>query len=321
MNLFSRGPEPVQFFPAGIIIEWNVAYYRMGAPAADRDTMEAITLKNGMQLPRLGMGTWLMGEKKEAEAREISALRTGLDAGIRLIDTAEMYGEGLAERLVGKAIRGYDRDLLFLVSKVYPWNAGRRGLLSSLQGSLRRMGTDYLDLYLLHWAGSIPLEETIACMEEARSRGLIRAWGVSNLDRAQMEALFSLPGGRACAVDQVCYHLGSRGAEYDLHPYLRETGTAMMSYCPLAQAGSLRQGLTGDPAVHAVAQKHGLTPLQVLLAFVLSRKDVCAIPKSGNPDHVLANLEAGRVLLDLDDLALLDRAFPPPDRPVPLDKV
>ncbi len=283
--------------------------------------MKTIRLRNGMDLPCLGMGTWTLGEHPDRQEQEIEALRAGLEAGIRIIDTAEMYGEGRAELLVGKAIRGFDRDSLFLVSKVYPWNAGRGSLIRSLEASLKRMGTDYLDLYLLHWPGSVPMEETIACMEEAMDRGLIRAWGVSNMDKSQMEALYSLPGGGACQVDQVCYHLGSRGVEYDLHPFLRQTGTAMMAYCPLAQGGSLRKGLTESEAVLRTAERLGLTPLQVLLAFVLAREGTCAIPGSGRAAHVLANLEAAEKALSPSDLALLDRAFPPPVSPVPLDKV
>ena len=174
-----------------------------------------------------------------------------------LIDSAEMYGEGAAEHLVGQAIRGYDRERLYLVSKVYPFHAGRHDIFQSCENSLRRMGTDYLDLYLLHWRGSVPLAETVACMEELKAKGRIRSWGVSNLDTADMEELFEVTGGTSCLTDQVLYHLGSRGVEYDLLPWLRRHKMPLMAYCPLAQGGGLRRGLLASPAVRAAAQAHG----------------------------------------------------------------
>ena len=278
-----------------------------------------VTLHDGTAMPRLGMGTWYLGEGRRPLADEVDALRAGLDAGCTLIDTAEMYGDGKAEELVGRAIEGYDRASLFLVSKVYPHNAGRAHLRRSLEASLRRMRTDYLDMYLLHWRGSIPLAETVACMEEAKEDGLIRNWGVSNFDTTDMEELFALDGGDACAVNQDLYHLGSRGVEYDLLPWMDAHGVPLMAYCPLAQAGGLRRGLVENRAVRSVAAAHDVTPLQVLLAFVLHRDDTIAIPRSGTAKHVLANLDAARLELSADEVAALDAAFPAPDHKVPLD--
>lgn len=278
-----------------------------------------VTLHDGTAMPRLGMGTWYLGEGLRPIKDEIAALRAGLDDGYRLIDTAEMYGDGKAEELVGRTIKGIDRESLFLVSKVYPHNAGRRQLRRSLEASLRRMGTDYLDMYLLHWRGSIPLAETIECMEAAKEDGLIRNWGVSNFDTADMEELFALDGGDDCAVNQDLYHLGSRGIEYDLLDWMDAHGVPLMAYCPLAQAGGLRRGLVDSPVVREVAAAHDATSTQVLLAFVLSRDDTVAIPRSGTAAHVHANCEAARIRLADDELAALDRAFPAPDHKVPLD--
>ena len=182
--------------------------------------MKTVTLPDGTQVPALGQGTWYLGEQPAVRARELAALRTGIEHGMTLLDTAEMYGGGRSEELVGEAIRPYDREKLFLVSKVYPHNAGRPEIFRSCENSLRRLGTEYLDLYLLHWRGSVPFAETAECMEELVRKGRIRRWGVSNLDTDDMEELWGVPGGAQCQVDQVLYHLGSRGVEYDLLPWL-----------------------------------------------------------------------------------------------------
>lgn len=282
---------------------------------------ETVTLPDGTPMPRFGMGTWYLGESAAAHDRELAALRVGLDAGVTLIDTAEMYGEGAAERLVGEAIRGYDRDRLFLVSKVYPHNAGRPEIFESVEASLERLGTDYLDMYLLHWRGSVPLAETVECMEELVEDGVIRHWGVSNFDADDLEELFGVYRGDRCAVNQDLYHLGSRGVEYDILPWMRSVGMPLMAYCPLAQAGDLRRGLLGDPAVVEVACRHDATPLQVLLAFVLRDPLVVAIPRSGSAVHVLENRAACDIELTSDDLSLLSASFPAPGHPVPLDIV
>ena len=279
------------------------------------------TAENGRPAGRIGQGTWYLGENRRTFARECEALRCGIEAGMTLIDTAEMYGEGAAETLVGRAVSGAEREGLFLVSKVYPFHAGRSHIFRACEDSLRRMGTEYLDLYLLHWRGSVPLAQTVECMEELKARGLIRAWGVSNFDRADMEELFSVPGGDRCAANQVLYHLGSRGVEYDLLPWMQKHSVAMMAYCPLAQAGALRRGLMDSPAVQTAAQAHGVSAAQVLLAFTLRQPGVVPIPRTGDPAHTLDNAGAAGLILTDAEFAALDAAFPAPDRPVPLDIV
>ena len=283
--------------------------------------VDTVELPDGTLMPRFGMGTWFLGESAATHDEELAALRAGLDAGAVLIDTAEMYGSGAAERLVGEAIRGYDRERLFLVSKVYPHNAGDPEIFESVEASLERLGTDYLDLYLLHWRGSVPLAETVECMEQLVEDGLIRHWGVSNFDADDLEELFAVPDGERCAVNQDLYHLGSRGVEYAVLPWMRSVDMPLMAYCPLAQAGDLRRGLTSDPAVVEVAHRHAATPLQILLAFVLRDPMVIAIPRSGKAEHVLENVRACEIELSVDDLALLSRSFPAPSYPTPLDIV
>lgn len=280
--------------------------------------MQFITQSGGSIGP-IGQGTWYLGEKPHFFQQELAALQTGIDAGMNLIDTAEMYGGGAAEKLVGEAIRGYDREKLYLVSKVFPYNAGRKNIFQSCENSLRRMNTDYMDLYLLHWRGSIPFAETAECMEELKERGLIRDWGVSNLDADDMEELFRVPGGESCRTDQVLYHLGSRGIEFDLLPLLQKKDISVMAYCPLAQAGRLRQGLMESPAVREIAQTHGATPAQVLLAFLLSKPGVIPIPRTGKASHTLENAGAARLTLAGEELAALDAAFPAPKHKTPLD--
>lgn len=280
--------------------------------------MEFIT-QSGVPAGPIGQGTWYLGNRPDTFQQELSALRAGIDRGMTLLDTAEMYGEGAAERLLGQAIRGYDREKLYLVSKVYPHNAGRKNIFHSCRQSLKRLDTDYLDLYLLHWRGSVPLAETAACMEELKEDGLIRAWGVSNLDLDDMDELAAVPGGENCVTDQVLYHLGSRGIEFDLLPALQKRDISVMAYCPLAQGGSLRQGLLESPAVADTARAHDASPTQVLLAFLLSRPGVVPIPRSSKADHALDNAGAADIRLTKEDLARLDAAFPAPTRRVPLD--
>lgn len=277
------------------------------------------TTANGKTTGPVGQGTWFLGEHSSTFQTEKAALRAGIEAGMTLIDTAEMYGDGAAERLVGAAIQGVQREDLFLVSKVYPHNAGRRGIFKSCEASLRRMGTDYMDLYLLHWRGSVPLAETAACMEELKEKGRIRAWGVSNLDTADIKELLSVKNGTHCATNQVLYHLGSRGIEFDLIPLLRKHNIPVMAYCPLAQAGRLRRGLLESPAVQKIAKAHNALPAQVLLAFLLSKPGVIPIPRTGNASHALENAGAAQIKLSGEELAALDQAFPAPSRKVPLD--
>ena len=243
-----------------------------------------------------------------------------------LVDTAEMYGDGEAERLVGEALLGTaglaapaPREDLTIVSKVYPWNAGRDRIFDACDATLERLGTDHLDLYLLHWRGNVPLRETVACMEELVAQGQILRWGVSNFDVDDMEELWEVPVGDHCVVNQVLYHLGSRGIEYDLLPWMEERGVACMAYCPLAQAGTLRRGLFTSPAVEEVARRHGATPAQVLLAFCVRDGNVIAIPRTSSASHAVENAKAAELELDDRDLTLLDRAFPAPTRKMPLD--
>lgn len=273
----------------------------------------------GNPVGSIGQGTWYLGENSHTYQSELSALKTGVEMGMNLIDTAEMYGEGAAELLVGDAIQGYDRESLYLVSKVYPWNAGRSSIRVSCENSLNRMKTDYLDLYLLHWKGSIPFRETIECMEDLKRQGMIRNWGVSNLDTDDMKKLLSLPNGKNCLTDQVLYHMGSRGIEYDLLPYLNEKQVSVMAYCPLAQGGRLRRGLLSSPTVQNIAFSHNATPGQVLLAFLTARKGVIPIPRTGNPRHTAENAGAMELTLSERELALIDQAFPAPRRKTPLD--
>ena len=275
--------------------------------------------QSGAACGSIGQGTWYLGEHVETFQQEISALRAGLEQNMTLLDTAEMYGNGAAEQLVGQAIQHYDREKLYLVSKVFPHNAGRRNIRRSCQASLKRMDTDYLDLYLLHWRGSVPLAETVECMEQLKADGLIRNWGVSNLDLDDMEELLSIPGGQGCLTDQVLYHLGSRGIEYSLLPFLQKQNISVMAYCPLAQGGHLRQGLLTHPALLETAHIHGATTSQVLLAFLLTRTDVIPIPRSARADHTRENAEAMNLQLTDDDLVRLETAFPAPTHRVPLD--
>ncbi|MBO5565796.1 MAG: aldo/keto reductase [Succinivibrio sp.] len=280
---------------------------------------EYVTLKNGLKMPRLGMGMWDIGELSSKADAEYEAIRAGLDSGIRLIDTAEMYGIGRSEAFVGKAISGYDRESLFIVSKVLPSNAGRGKIHRSLEASLKRLATDYLDMYLYHWIGATPFPELVDSMETFVQEGLIKSWGVSNFDTEDMVELIEHSGGDNCAVNQVLYHLGSRGIEYDLLPYLKRQRIVPMSYCPLAQGGTLRSGILNDPAVQSVAEKYGITPTQVMLAFVLSDESVVTIPRSSSVKHTLENAAVRDVTLKAEDLAVLNSAFPAPDHKMPLD--
>jgi len=268
--------------------------------------MPTVHLPDGATVPALGLGTWRMGEAHRAANAEVAALELGLDLGMTLIDTAEMYGEGGAEELVAKAIAGR-RAEVFLVSKVYPHNAGRNSAIAACERSLARLATDRLDLYLLHWRGRIPLAETVEAFERLRHDGKIVRWGVSNFDADDMRELRALPEGQRCAANQVLYHLGERGIEWDLLPWLREQGIPVMAYSPLGQAALLaKRKLT------AIAAKIGATPAQVALAWLIRQGDMIVIPKASTPEHVRANLAALDVELDAAALAALDAAFPPP---------
>lgn len=285
------------------------------------EVKKKVLFPDGTAVPAIGQGTWYLGEDPRREKEEIGAIRAGIEAGMTLIDTAEMYGSGRSEILVGKAIRGYDRKKLFLVSKVLPHNAGEEHIFQSCKASLERLGTDYLDLYLLHWRGDIPFEETILCMEELMRRGWIRRWGVSNMDREDMEEIWHTPGGAECMTDQVLYHLASRGIEYDLLPALRAHHTPVMAYCPLAQQGTLAFGLWNDPVLVEIAKAHGASPAEILLAFAIRGGDVIAIPRSGKASHVRENGAAAEIALSPEEFRLLDERFPAPSEKTALDIV
>lgn len=282
--------------------------------------MKQVIFPDGYSVPAIGQGTWYMGERSSNVAQEARAIQYGLDLGLTLIDTAEMYADGGAERVVAQAIRGR-REEVFLVSKVYPQNAGGQKAVIACENSLRRLQTDVIDLYLLHWRGSIPLADTITAMEHLQQAGKIKRWGVSNLDLADMQTLWPLPGGSACMTDQVLYHLASRGIEYDLLPWCRQRSLPVMAYCPLAQAGKLRNGLMESPAVLTIAQELGATVAQVLLAWVIRQGGVIAIPKAGSEAHVKENAAALDIEFTPLQLQALDEAFPAPKRKTHLDIV
>ncbi len=277
------------------------------------DPIPTVPLPSGIDIPALGLGTWQMGETKARANDEIDSLRLGLDLGMTLIDTAEMYGEGGAERIVGKALEDR-RDEVFLVSKVYPWNASRTGTIAACEASLKRLGTDRLDLYLLHWRGEHPLEDTVAAFEELKAAGKIGAWGVSNFDTADMEELLTVPQGENCAVNQVLYNLSRRGIEYDLLPWCQSRGVPVMAYSPIEQGR-----LVHHPELISIAKAYQATPAQVALAFLLERDGVIAIPKSSNLRRVRENRDAVDLDISDEDWAVLDAAFPPPAGKMALD--
>ncbi|MDF3931222.1 aldo/keto reductase [Pseudomonas citronellolis] len=267
--------------------------------------MNEVVFADGGKVPAIGQGTWRMGEDRRERKREVAALREGVERGLTLIDTAEMYAEGGAEEVVGEAIAGL-RERVFLVSKLYPHNAGSRGVRTACERSLKRLGTDCLDLYLLHWRGQYPLEETAEAFERLRLDGKIRRWGVSNFDLDDMLEL----GPLHCASNQVQYSLEERGVEWDLLPWCQEQRMPLMAYCPVGQGGKLLR----HPALREVAERHAATPARVALAWLAGKGGVIAIPKAVEPAHVRDNAAALELRLDAADLASLDAAFPPPRR-------
>lgn len=266
-------------------------------------------------MPVLGQGTWQLGDNPRRRAEEIKALRLGLDLGMTLLDTAEMYGDGTAEELVAEAIEGR-REEVFLVSKVLPHHATRQGTIKACEKSLKRLKTGYLDLYLLHWREQVPLSETLEGFAALMEAGKIRHWGVSNFDIDDMQELVALAGGKAAATNQVLYNLTRRGIERDLIPWAEKYGMPLMAYTPIEQGR-----LLGNSVLQTIAQRHRATPVQVALAWVLRYPHICAIPRSGNPAHTRENHGALAVKLTAQDLADLDRAFPPPKKKVPLEMI
>lgn len=275
----------------------------------------------GKVLPAIGQGTWYMGENAHARQQEVAALRAGIDLGLTLIDTAEMYADGAAEEVVGEALQGGLRDKVFLVSKVYPWNAGGEKAIAACEASLRRLKTDALDLYLLHWRGNYSLAETVEVMETLIQQGKICRWGVSNLDYSDMQELMQVSGGDACATNQVLYHLASRGIEYDLLPWCQQQAMPVMAYCPLAQAGRLRDGLMENSVVQQIAEAHRASAAQILLAWVIHHQGVMAIPKASSNKHVQENAAALAIVLSDEEMQQLDAAFPAPKGKTALDVV
>ncbi len=278
-----------------------------------------VTFSGNVQLSSLGLGTWRMGEDAARRPKEVAAVRSALDMGWRVIDTAEMYGEGGAEQVVGAALaaalRGgsLTRDDVFIVSKVYPHNATARETIAACERSLARLGLDYLDGYLLHWRGSVPLQETVDAFETLRSSGRIRHWGVSNFDVDDMAELMRVRGGERCATNQIYFSLSERGAAFDVVPWLQQHGTVTMAYSPIDQGSLARSG-----ALRALAKKRGATPAQLALAWLVRQPGVMAIPKAVSEAHLRENLAASALTLTPADLAELDAAFPPPKRKVPL---
>lgn len=280
--------------------------------------MRMLPMPSGSAIPVLGQGTWAMGEDPYRKRQEADALRLGMDLGMRLIDTAEMYGEGGAEEVVGEALAGR-RAEAFIVSKVYPHNAGRRGVQAACERSLARLGTDYIDLYLLHWRGAVPLAETLEGFAALKKAGKIRDFGVSNFDLADMQEAAGLPHGGEVAANQVLYNLARRGPEWDLLPWCRAHGVPLMAYSPLESSAAEQARMLGAPGLRQVAARHQASAAQIALAWLLQQDGVFAIPKAVQPAHVRANRAALDIVLDAQDLADLDTAFAPPRRATPLD--
>jgi diketogulonate reductase-like aldo/keto reductase len=275
-------------------------------------------LPSGRPIPVLGQGTWRIGEDPSRRESEIAALRLGLDLGMTLIDTAEMYAEGAAEELVGEAI-AERRAEVFLVTKVYPHNATRRGAVEACARSLRRLKTHYIDLYLLHWRGEVPLSETLEAFQLLKEKGRIRDYGVSNFDVDDMEEASALPGGDEIATNQVLYNLAHRGIEWDLTRWCRERRMPIMAYSPVGHKSTEQKRMLGHPNIRSVASRHDATPAQVALAWLLRQPDIVAIPKASRPEHVRENRAALDIGLTDGDTKELDKAFPPPKRKIPLE--
>ena len=281
--------------------------------AMDRPNVPTVELPAGERVPAFGMGTWHMGEDASARTEELATLRLGLDFGARLIDTAEMYGDGRAEQLVGEAIAGRRKEV-FLVSKVLPSNASRRGTVSACERSLRRLRTDHVDLYLLHWRGDHPLAQTLEAFQELRQAGKIRHYGVSNLDLQDMDELWSVPGGREVQTNQLLYNLSRRNIEWALLPWLRQRRVPVMAYSPIEQAR-----LVADPKLQRLAGEWSLTPAQLALGWLLAKPDVVVIPKTSRRERLKQNLAALQHPLNQQQIAALESLFPPPDGPAPLE--
>ena len=271
-----------------------------------------------MSIEPIGLGTWKMGDDSNIHPEEIDAIQFAINQGANVIDTAEMYGDGASEELIGEAIQSYDREKLYIISKVHPENASRDKVLTSIDNSLKRLRTDYIDLYLLHWKSQYPLEETISAFEEAKNLGKIKEWGVSNFDTSDMKHLLSLPNGHECVANQVRYNIGDRGIEYDLKPFMRENNIALISYAPIARGDKLGKNLTKSPVLLELSRKYEVDVFQILLAWNIRDGHTLAIPKSSNKLHIENNMGASNIHLTEEDIQKIDSEFPPPTTKEPL---
>lgn len=303
--------KPPKRFPDGLA----ETFFQISISTPMDGNTRTIALPGGGEVPALGLGTWFMGERTSEHEREVAAVQYAMERGIRLIDTAEMYGSGGAENVVGAAIKNTNvpREELIIVSKVLPSNAHYEDALKACDNSLRRIGTDYIDLYLLHWRGAAPFQETVDAFKELQSSGKIRHFGVSNLDSSDMEEWCRCSGGDELVTNQILYNLSRRGVEWDLIPNCRKRDVPVMAYSPL------EQGRLGAPVLTQIAERHGVSPLQIALAWVLAQDNVIAIPKAVNHRHIDQNIAALGIALNADDFALLDETFPPPDGPSHLE--
>ena len=285
--------------------------------------MNYLTLKSNNKIPKFGIGTWGIGENESKREKEIKSIIFSLKNDVKLIDTAEMYGNGAAEKIVGEALEHVKikRENIFITSKVYPHNAGKDKIFNSLESSLKRLNLDYLNLYLLHWRGRVPLSETVECMEKAKSEGLIKDWGVSNFDTNDMKELENIKYGDKCVVNQVLYHLGSRGIDFDLSPYMKEKNIALMAYSPLAQAGILHKNILDNTVLMKIAEKYNASASQIALSFIINSANYIAIPKSVSKNHILENINSQNIILDDEDIELINKEFPKPNKKMPLDMV
>jgi len=279
--------------------------------------MKKVKIASREVLP-IGLGTMNMGDKADTFDQEVQAIRTGIDNGVQLIDTAEMYGSGNAEKLVGSAMKPYAREELFLISKVLPSNASKKDLPVSLDRSLKRLETDYIDLYLLHWKEEVPLEETVEALEKARNQGKIKAWGVSNLDVDDLEHVIHSPGGENCKANQVRYNVANRGTEFDLVPMMAKYDMPVIAYSPIDRGDSFEANLTKQQVLKDIAEKHEADVFQVLLAWAIRDGQTIAIPQSSNPDHVVNNIKAAEIELTEQDLKQIDTVYPKPTSKQPL---
>lgn len=279
--------------------------------------MKELTIGN-TKIPAIGLGTWHMGDNAATRSQEIKAIQAGIDAGARVIDTAEMYGAGRSEALVGEAISNLNRDDLFIIDKVLPTNASKSRLENSLDKSLKLVGTDYFDLYLYHWRGAVPLSETVEALQAMQQKGKIKRWGVSNFDLPDMQELLDLPGGDQVAGNEDLYNIGSRGVEYQLLPWQREKRIPFIAYTPVG-AGDEQGRLTTNPTVKEIAAAHQASAWQIILAWAIRDGNTLAIPQSGDPKHAIDNVKAANITLSADELAKIDKTFPKPTKKEPLD--